>query len=141
MSASVHQLPTRHAQGTPLVESDGRAGWGALRAELHDRCEDRDLAALWDEMETAERRAVLASARGDADDARRAIESMPSATRRAIRSAIHRMSGYGKRLRDRLEGDRPHPSRELASHARAALAEGNTNAALHWLALIERGVE
>lgn len=128
-----------HTAPSP-VEPDGRAGWGALRAELHDRCEDRDLAELWAEMETAERRAVLASSRGDAGDARRAIESMPQASRDAIRSAIHRMSGYGQRLRDRLEGNRPHPSRELAAHARAALTEGNTRAALHWLTLIERGV-
>ena len=50
------------------------------------------------------------------------------------------MSQYGRRLRERLEGDRPHPSRELASHARQALAKGDTEAAEHWLALIERGV-
>ena len=73
-------------------------------------------------------------------DALISIEDMAKADRDAIRAAIHRMSQYGRRLRERLEGDRPHPSRELASHARQALAKGDTEAAEHWLALIERGV-
>lgn len=139
MPASVHQLPT---PSTPPVVQPDRGEWGALRAELHGRSKDQDLAALWREMTAGERRTLLASAsvpRAERDP-RQAIEDMPKSSRAAIRAAIHRMSQYAGRLRDSLAGERPHPSRELASHARQALAEGNTEAALHWLALIERGV-
>lgn len=136
MSASVHPLPSA---ATPRIQRD-RGDWGALRAELRDRCADRDLAELWAELATGERRTLLASARLDTRDATRGIDAMPRHSRDAIRAAIHRMSAYAARLRDRLEGDRPHPSRDLAAHARAALAEGNIEAAQHWLAIIERGV-
>ncbi|SDK70458.1 hypothetical protein [Billgrantia gudaonensis] len=138
MSAQVHPLPTPHRQ-PPAVEPD-RGEWGALRAELHGRCADRDLAALWAELAPGERRTLLASAKLDTRDARLPIERMPQFSRNAIRAAIHRMSQYANRLRAELEGHKPHPSRELAGHARQALAEGNTEAALHWLAIIERGV-
>ncbi len=137
MPASIHTLPTPKAQ--PAIERD-RGDWGALRAELHSRCADQDLAELWSELGIGERKAVLASARMEPGDALISIEDMAKADRDAIRAAIHRMSQYGRRLRERLEGDRPHPSRELASHARQALAKGDTEAAEHWLALIERGV-
>ncbi|WP_043515254.1 hypothetical protein, partial [Halomonas sp. BC04] len=83
---------------------------------------------------------LLASAKIDPREARTPLEQMPRHNRDCIRAAVHRMSQYAGRLRDRLEGDKPHPSRELAAHARQALAEGNTKAALHWLGLIERGV-
>ncbi|RCV89698.1 hypothetical protein [Billgrantia montanilacus] len=137
MSAQVHQLPTTHQP--PAVQPD-RGDWGALRAELHDRCADRDLAALWSELATGERKALLASAKIDPRECLTALEQMPKFNRDSIRAAVHRMSQYAARLRDRLEGDKPHPSRELAAHARQAIAEGNTKAALHWLGLIERGV-
>lgn len=137
MSASVHQLPTPKAP--PVVQPD-RGEWGALRAELHSRCADQDLAELWAQLATGERRTLLASAKLNARDSLTAIEQMPKFNRDAIRAAIHRMSQYAGRLRGKLAGDKPHPSRELASHARQALAEGNTEAAMHWLALIERGV-
>lgn len=139
MSASVHQLPTRH-QPTAEPVSHDRAGFGALRAELHSRCADSDLAQLWSELAIAERRTLLASAHLDKRLSLDAIASMSKGQRHAIRAAIQRMSQYAERLRVRLAGDKPHPSRELASHARQALAEGNTKAAMHWLSLIERGV-
>ncbi|GEN25417.1 hypothetical protein HCU01_33660 [Halomonas cupida] len=139
MPASVHQLPTPKA--LPLVQPD-RGDWGALRAELHKRCADQDLAELWRDMAPGERRTLLASAAiPQADrDIRQAIEDMPKPRRDAIRAAIHRMSQYASRLRERMDGERKHPSRDLASHAREALAEGNTEGALHWISMIERGV-
>ncbi|GEK74206.1 MULTISPECIES: hypothetical protein [Halomonas] len=139
MPAQIHTLPTPHRQ-TPTVEPD-RGDWGALRAELHSRCADQDLATLWAELVAGERRALLASARLVERDPRLAIHDLPKASRDALRAAIHRMSQYAGQLRDGLNGHRPHKSRELAAHARQALAEGNTEAALHWLAIIERGVE
>ncbi|MBB3141244.1 hypothetical protein [Halomonas organivorans] len=137
MSANVHPLPS--AQPRPAVEHD-RGDWGALRAELHSRCADEDLATLWAELEPGERRTLMASARLPQRDPRVGIHELPKPSREALRAAVHRMSQYASRLRDNLGGHRPHPSRELASHARQALAEGNTEAALHWLAIIERGV-
>lgn len=137
MSATVHQLPA--IQAPAPVEAD-RGEWGALRAELHSRCADEDLAALWEGLKTGERRALLASARLDTREARTALERFTKFERDAIRAAVHRMSHYASQLRDRLAGERPHPSRELAAHARQALEEGNHKAALHWLGLIERGV-
>lgn len=134
---SVHPLPT--PRRAPVVQPD-RGEWGALRAELHRRCADHDLAELWAELGTGERRTLLASARLDTRDSLAAIEHMPQFNRDAIRAAIRRMSQYASRLRGQLDGDQPHPSRELAGHARHALAEGNIEAALHWLGLIERGV-
>lgn len=138
MPAQVHQLPTPHRQ-TPAVEPD-RGEWGALRAELRSRCADHDLAELWAEMPSSDRRMVMASAQLAERDPRLAIHDLPKPSREALRAAIHRMSQYASRLRDNLGGHRPHPSRDLAAHARQALAEGNTEAALHWLAIIERGV-
>ncbi len=137
MSASVHQLPTTHQP--PAVEPD-RAGFGALRAELHSRCADHDLAELWSTMPTGSRKAVLASAKLSPREALTPIEQMPHFNREAIRGGIKRMSQWANELRRQLEGDKPHPSRELASLARQALAEGDTRAAQHWLALIEKGV-
>lgn len=136
MPSAVTHLPIKPRE--PVV-ADDRAGFGALRAELHERCADQDLAELWAGMATGERRAVLASAQLDGSNALRGIADMPKANRDAIRAAIYRMSQYGRSLRDRLEGERPHPSRELAGHARQALAEGNLKAARHWLKLIEQG--
>ncbi|MEQ4541166.1 MAG: hypothetical protein ABN479_19735 [Billgrantia sp.] len=137
MSARIHRLPT---PSTPPVVQPDRGAWGALRAELHARVADEDLVELWSGLATGERRTLLASARIDPREARTALHSMTQLDRDAIRAAIHRMSQYAGRLRGQLAGDKPHPSRELASHARQALAEGNTEAAMHWLALIERGV-
>ncbi|SFU79687.1 hypothetical protein [Halomonas korlensis] len=137
MSASVHQLPT--PSQPPAVQRD-RADFGALRAELHQRCADHDLAELWSSLATGERKALLASAKLSPREALTPIEQMAKFNREAIRGAIQRMSQYANRLRRQLEGDKPHPSRELASLARQALAEGDTRAAQHWLALIEKGV-
>lgn len=139
MAANVHRLPTPTPTPPTIIHPD-RGEWGALRAELHRRCADHDLAELWAELGTGERRTLLASVKLDSRDSLTAIEHMPQFNRDAIRAAIHRMSQYASRLRGQLDGNRPHPSRELASHARQALAEGNTEAALHWLGLIERGV-
>src|SRR5690554_1469618 len=118
-TASIHPLPT--ITRPPAVQPD-RGEWGAIRAELHSRCADTDLGSLWAELGTGERRTLLASAKLR-HDPRTAIADMPRHSRNAIRASIHRMSGYAKQLRHRLEGDRPHPSRELAEHARLALAE------------------
>lgn len=137
MSASVHPLPT--AQYPHVLEHD-RGEWGALRAELHGRCADHDLAALWAELNPAERRMLMASAHLPQRDPRTSVEELPKSSRNAIRAAVYRMSQHAERLRGGLTGERAHPSRELAGHARQALAEGNTEAALHWLAIIERGV-
>ncbi|QFT84463.1 hypothetical protein FIU88_05650 [Halomonas sp. THAF12] len=138
MPSNVSHLPVTHRQ-TPAVEPD-RGEWGALRAELHDRCNDQDLATLWAELAAGERRALMASARLVERDPRLAIHDLPKPSRDALRAAIHRMSQYAAQLRDSMNGHRPHKSRELAAHARQALADGNTEAALHWLAIIERGV-
>ncbi|WP_046079973.1 hypothetical protein [Halomonas sp. HG01] len=138
MPSNVSQLPVTHRQ-TPAVEPD-RGEWGALRAELHDRCNDQDLATKWIELNAAERRMLMASANLPQRDPRTPIQEMPKASREAIRAALHRMSRHASDLIDDMSGHRPHPSRELATHARQALAEGNTEAALHWLAIIERGV-
>lgn len=139
MSASVHPLPTSR-QPSSIVPD--RGDWGALRAELHQRCADRDLVVLWDELSHPERKALMASANFPhrERDSRRHVADMPKTNRDAIRAAIHRMSRYASQLRDRLQGERPHPSQELASHAREALAAGNLEAAQHWLSIIERGV-
>ncbi|SDG21894.1 hypothetical protein SAMN05216571_106142 [Onishia taeanensis] len=136
MSNAATQLATTPP---PQVVQD-RAGFGALRAELHARVADQDLAELWAELVPGERRTLLASAQLDTREVRTGIESMPKPDRDAIRAAIRRMSQYANRLRDRLEGGGPHQSQELAAHARQALEDGNTRAAMHWLAIIERGV-
>ncbi|MCZ0930324.1 hypothetical protein L0636_07790 [Halomonas janggokensis] len=122
----------------PAVQPD-RAGFGDLRAELHRRADDLDLVELWAELPHAERRVLLKSA-DLKNDTTQQISQLNKAERDALRGAIHRMSGYASRLKGTLNGHRPHPSAELASHAREALAEGNTKAALHWLSLIEKGV-
>ncbi|MGE6581943.1 hypothetical protein ACQKD0_13150 [Vreelandella aquamarina] len=131
---NVTSLPVRQ---TPRVQQD-RAGFGALRAELHQRAADQDLVAVWADLPFAERRLVLKSA-GVAVDATQTISQLDKAERTAVRAAIHRMSEYASGLKDQLR-NRKHPSAELASHARQAIAEGNTKAALHWLSLIEKGV-
>ncbi|QHD49132.1 hypothetical protein [Vreelandella aquamarina] len=131
---NVTPLPVRQ---TPRVQQD-RAGFGALRAELHQRASDQDLVVVWSDLPFAERRLVLKSA-GVAVDATLAISQLDKTERTAVRAAIHRMSEYASGLKDQLR-NRKHPSAELASHARQAIAEGNTKAALHWLSLIEKGV-
>lgn len=137
MATNVTPLRTNHQP--PRVEPD-RGEWGALRAELHDRVADRDLADVWAQMHTAARKTVLASAKLDPRDSLTPLEQQPRYNRQAIRAAIHRMGQWANQLRDDLEGNRPHPSRELAANARHALEQGNTRDAMHWLALIEKGV-
>ncbi|MDL4862271.1 hypothetical protein NPJ88_007990 [Halomonas elongata] len=138
MSADIRPFPAPARPSAEPVQQD-RGEWGALRAELHSRCADEDLAALWADLAVGERRTLLASARMSSDP-RVGIHDLPKSARAALRAAIERMSQYAGRLRGHLAGNRPHPSRELAGHARQALAEGNTEAAMHWLAIIERGV-
>ena len=133
--ATVTPLPARQTQ--PRVQPD-RAGFGALRAELHQRAADQDLVSVWADLPFAERRLVLKSA-GLSVDATQQISQLTKPERAAVRAAIHRMSEYANGLKDQLR-NRQHPSAELASHARRAIAEGNTKAALHWLSLIEKGV-
>lgn len=133
--ATVTPLPARQTQ--PRVQPD-RAGFGALRAELHQRAADQDLVDVWAGLPFAERRLVLKSA-GLSVDATQQISQFTKPERAAVRAAIHRMSEYANGLKDQLR-NRQHPSAELASHARQAIAEGNTKAALHWLSLIEKGV-
>ncbi|MFI2817886.1 hypothetical protein [Vreelandella piezotolerans] len=133
--ATVTPLPAR--QTSPRVQPD-RAGFGALRAELHQRAADQDLVSVWADLPFAERRLVLKSA-GLSVDATQQISQLTKPERAAVRAAIHRMSEYANGLKDQLR-NRQHPSAELASHARQAIAEGNTKAALHWLSLIEKGV-
>ncbi|WP_447555666.1 hypothetical protein [Vreelandella sp. EE22] len=122
----------------PRVQPD-RAGFGELRAELHGRAADQDLVDVWAHLPHAERRLVLKSA-GLREDATQQISEFAKPARDAIRAAIHRMSDYATGLKDQLRNRTAHPSAELAAHARQALAEGNTKATLHWLALIEKGV-
>lgn len=122
----------------PQTQPD-RAGFGALRAELHSRAADQDLISVWAELPFPERRFVLKSA-GLKADATQQISHFVKPERDAIRAAIHRMSDYASGLKDQLRNRTQHPSAELANHARQALAEGNTKAALHWLSLIEKGV-
>lgn len=133
--ATVTPLPAR--QTPPRVQQD-RAGFGALRAELHQRAADQDLVGVWADLPFAERRLLLKSA-GLSADATLQISQLTKPERAAVRAAIHRMSEYASGLKDQLR-NRKHPSAELASHARQAIAEGNTKAALHWLSLIEKGV-
>ncbi|WP_110690991.1 hypothetical protein [Salinicola endophyticus] len=123
------------------VQPDGRAGFGALRAELHARCADEDLAALWAGLKLGERKAIVASAGLHPRDAEAAIAALDRFERRAIRAAIGRMSRYAQALHASLRGQRsaPHPSRALATNARRALDRGDIPGARHWLGLIERG--
>ncbi|WP_110686993.1 hypothetical protein [Salinicola aestuarinus] len=132
------QPVTERPRHLSVVQPDDRAGFGDLRAELHARCADEDLAALWSDLTIPERKAVLASARMEPEDATRSLELMCQHDRNAIRAAIGRMSRYAARLRGRLE-DARHPSHALAANARRALSDGDTRAAMHWLDLIERG--
>jgi hypothetical protein len=134
--ASITHLPTR--QTPPRVQTD-RGGFGELRAELHKRADDLDLVELWAELPHAERRLLLKSADLQQDSTLQ-IGQLNKRERDAVRGAIHRMSSYANQLKGRLHGSRPHPSRELASHAIAALKEGNAQAAHHWLTMIEGGV-
>ncbi|MDN3562136.1 hypothetical protein [Vreelandella neptunia] len=134
--ANVTPLPAR--QAPPRVQTD-RAGFGELRAELHKRSYDLDLVELWAELPHAERRMLLKSA-DLRQDSTLQISQLNKRERESLRGAIHRMSNYATQLKGRLHGNRPHPSRELASHAIAALKEGNAQAAHHWLSMIEGGV-
>jgi hypothetical protein len=134
--ANVTPLKTR--QAPPRVQVD-RAGFGELRAELHKRADDLDLVELWAELPHKERRLLLKSADLQQDSTLQ-ITQLNKRERDALRGAIHRMSNYATQLKGRLHGNRPHPSRELASHAIAALKEGNAQAAHHWLTMIEGGV-
>ena len=127
-----------HLPRPPRPQTD-RAGFGALRAELHSRAADQDLIQVWADLPHAERRFVLKSA-GLHEDATVQIRQLAKPEREAVRAAIHRMSRYASGLKDQLNQRTQHPSAELASHARQAIAEGNTKAALHWLSLIEKGV-
>ncbi|MGP9466716.1 hypothetical protein ACT3RU_06825 [Halomonas sp. TP35] len=127
-----------HLPLTPSIQPD-RAGFGELRAELHNRAADQDLVDVWANLPFAERRLVLKSA-GIKEDATLQISQLAKPARDTVRAAIHRMSDYASGLKDQLRNRAQHPSAELASHARQALAEGNTKAALHWLSLIEKGV-
>lgn len=127
-----------HLPRPPRPHTD-RAGFGALRAELHSRAADQDLIQVWADLPHAERRFVLKSA-GLQEDATVQIRQLAKPEREAVRAAIHRMSRYASGLKDQLSQRTEHPSAELASHARQAIAEGNTKAALHWLSLIEKGV-
>lgn len=137
--AATTATPANHLQ---LVQPDGRAGFGALRAELHARTEDKDLAELWAGLKLAERKAVAASAGMEPKDALRSIESMGKHDRDAIRAAIGRMSRYAQQLNGRLGTPRKaHPSRALAAMARRALDAGDSRGAKHWLELIERGAK
>jgi len=133
---NVTPLPAR--QAPPRVQID-RAGFGELRAELHKRADDLDLVELWAELPHKERRMLLKSADLQQDSTLQ-ISQLNKRERDAVRGAIHRMSNYANQLKGRLNGSRPHPSRELASHAIAALKEGNAQAAHHWLSMIEGGV-
>ncbi|MCE3028599.1 hypothetical protein [Salinicola sp. DM10] len=125
------------------VQPDGRAGFGALRAELHARCADEDLAALWAGLKLGERKAIAASAGLHPRDAEAAIAALSQVERDAIRAAIGRMSRYAQALHACLGSQpnarQPHPSRALAANARRALDRGDTPGARHWLGLIERG--
>jgi hypothetical protein len=134
--ATITHLPTR--QAPPRVHVD-RAGFGELRAELHKRAADQDLVELWAALPHQERRLLLKSADLQQDSTLQ-ISQLNKRERDALRGAIHRMSNYANQLKGRLNGSRPHPSRELASHAIAALKEGNAQAAHHWLSMIEGGV-
>lgn len=134
--ANVTPLPAR--QAPPRVQAD-RAGFGELRAELHKRAADLDLVELWAQLPHADRRVLLKSADVQQDSTLQ-ISQLNERERDAVRAAIHRMSNYASQLKGRLHGNRPHPSRELASHAIAALKEGNAQAAHHWLTMIEGGV-
>ncbi|WP_353981663.1 hypothetical protein [Salinicola endophyticus] len=141
MTATQH-ITTTTPPHLSVVQPDGRAGFGALRAELHARCADEDLAALWAGLKLAERKALAASAGLEARDALRSIESMSQTDRDAIRAAIGRMSHYAQGLRGQLMPRQvSHPSRALAANARRALDDGDTRAARHWLDLIEQGAK
>lgn len=142
MAAATQTVSAETKRHLSVVQPDGRAGFGALRAELHARCADEDLAALWSELTLPERKAVLASARMEPRDATRSIEMMAKHDRDSIRAAIGRMSRYASQLQGRLDSThQPHPSQSLAANARRALDAGDTRSAMHWLDLIERGAK
>lgn len=128
------------ANPSSQVVTHDRAGFGHVMAQLNERAQDLDLVKLWDELPFPDRRLLLKSAGLENDPSRAALDALNATERAAVRAAIHRMSGYATALQDRLTGTRPHPSIELASHARKALADGDSEEALHWLSLIERGV-
>ncbi|MCM2131435.1 hypothetical protein [Larsenimonas rhizosphaerae] len=144
--------------GTEAKSASPRAGFMALRDELHRRTADLDLIELWASLQPGEHAVLLRSA-GERLVPNRPLNEIPldqrtpeaiaagllhtpmermtPVTRQAIRAAIHRMSTYANRLKDMLETPRPHPSQALAASARTALAEGDTEAVRHFLHLIE----
>lgn len=118
------------------VITEDRAGFAALRAELHERSADLDLIELWADLRRTERRAVLQSAQLD-ESAALQIEQMSQTERAAVRAAIYRMSQYAGRLRDRLTGGQS-ATAGMAANAAAALSAGDSAEALHWLNMIQK---
>lgn len=118
------------------VITEDRAGFAALRADLHERSADLDLVELWADLRRAERRAVLQSAQLT-DDSTQQIGHFTKTERAAIRSAIHRMSGYASRLKDRLTGGQS-AAAGMAANAAAALSAGDNAEALHWMNMIQK---
>ncbi|MCM2973471.1 hypothetical protein [Larsenimonas suaedae] len=144
--------------GTEAHTASPRAGFLALRDELRSRHQDLDLIEVWEGIQPGERATLLRSAAQHLVPAKPINErpvdmrtpeaiaktlthipmgEMPQATRDQVRAAIHRMSAYASRLKDRLAGNRPHPSQALAASARAALDKGDLTGARHFLSLIE----
>lgn len=123
-----------------------RAGFLALRGELHARCEDRDLAEVWQGLERSERRTVLRAASivttSDSQEHIDNLMTMPlldmsREARIAIRSAITRMSSFASRLQD---GCRKHSAprhASLAVLAQAAISKGKPAVAARLLRWIE----
>lgn len=118
------------------VITEDRAGFAALRAELHERSADLDLIELWADLRRSERCAVLKSAQLD-ESATLKIGQMSQTERDAVRAAIHRMSRYAGRLKDRLTGGQS-AAAGMAANAAAALSAGNQAEALHWLSMIQK---
>lgn len=123
-----------------------RAGFLALRDELHARCEDRDLAEVWQGLERSERRTVLRAAsvittsdsQGHIDNLMAMpLLDMSRETRIAIRSAITRMSSFASRL---IDGCQKHSAPRhacLAVLAQAAIKKGKPAVAARLLRWIE----
>lgn len=127
-------------------EKQCRAGFIALRAELHARCEDHDLADVWEAMERNERRTVLRSAslittsdsKGNIDDLMTMpLLDMSRETRSAIRSAITRMSSFASRLIDGCQKHSAPRHASLAVLAQAAIIQGKPAVAARLLRWIE----
>lgn len=132
MSTDIDVIDVQES-GTAITAD--RAGFGQLRAQLHERSADLDLVELWAELRRAERRAVLQSAQLN-DDTTQQISHFTKAERDAIRNAIHRMSGYASRLKGRLAGESA--AAGMAANAAAALTAGDEAEVLHWLNMIQK---